>query len=94
MSREHRDEVRRPSTGRQTLLVWIAVLPTLTAVQVALGAVLEGLPAIVRPMIVATVVVPIVMLLVMPRLLRLNERFGARRPAPNKPEPDSTPGAA
>ncbi|HEU5024400.1 MAG TPA: hypothetical protein VFV01_05710 [Spirillospora sp.] len=80
MPRENSEEAPSPSTGRQTLLVWIAVLPTLTAVQVSLGAVLERLPAIVRPMIVATVVVPIVMLVVMPRLLRLHERFGVKRP--------------
>ena len=90
MSREHREEVPQPSAGWQTLLVWIAVLPTLTVVQVSLGAVLERLPAIVRPMIVATVVVPIVVLVLMPRLLRLRERFGASRPAPNNPGPDST----
>ncbi|WP_131732462.1 hypothetical protein [Actinomadura formosensis] len=88
MPEVHRDEAAPPSTGMQTLMVWAAVLPTLTAVQMSLGHVLGRLPAIVRPMIVATVVVPIVMLVVMPRLRRLHERFGVRRSGTRKSGPE------
>lgn len=71
------DGARPPSPLRQTLMVWIAVMPTLTVAQAALGHLLERFPVIMRPPIVATVVVPIVVLVVMPLLHRVRDRLAA-----------------
>jgi len=65
------------SQHRLALTVWLAVLPTLTVLQFVLGHVLARVPPIVRPPIMATLAVPIVVYAVMPRLARLTGR-GAR----------------
>ena len=53
---------------RQAFLVWIAVLPTLTALQLLLGPVLADVPVLLRPPIMATLTVPIVVYLLIPAL--------------------------
>lgn len=63
------------SRHQQALMVWIAVLPTLTVLQLALGGLLEAVPPYVRPPIVATLVVPIVVYGLLPRLQRLHARL-------------------
>ena len=64
-----------PSPHRQALTVWLAVLPTLTVLQLALGHVLASVPVLLRPPIMATLAVPIVVYGVMPRLTRLIARL-------------------
>jgi antibiotic biosynthesis monooxygenase (ABM) superfamily enzyme len=69
---------RQPSASvsqhRQAVTVWLAVLPTLSLLQLVLGDLLAALPPYLRPPIMATVAVPIVVYLVMPRLVRLTAR--------------------
>ena len=55
--------------------MWIAVLPTLTVLQLVLGGPLEAVPAYLRPPIMATVVVPIVVYVLMPPVQRLLTRL-------------------
>jgi antibiotic biosynthesis monooxygenase (ABM) superfamily enzyme len=62
------------SQHRQALTVWLAVLPTLTLLQLLLGDLLAGVPPYLRPPIMATIAVPIVVYAVMPRLARLTAR--------------------
>ena len=68
----------RLSTHRQAVLVWTAVLPTLTTLQLVLGRVLAHLPEILRPVVVATLAVPIVVYVLMPRLQRVAARLAPR----------------
>ncbi|SDL99824.1 hypothetical protein [Nonomuraea jiangxiensis] len=63
------------SRHHQALMVWIAVLPTLTVLQLALGGLLEPVPPYLRPPIVATLVVPIVVYGLLPRLQRARARL-------------------
>jgi antibiotic biosynthesis monooxygenase (ABM) superfamily enzyme len=62
------------SPHRQVLTVWLAVLPTLSLLQLVLHDLLAAVPPYVRPPIMATIAVPIVVYAVMPRLTRLIAR--------------------
>ena len=71
-----------PSRHHLAVMIWLAVLPTLTVLNLALGGLLEGSPVVLRTFVVATVAVPIVMYGLMPRLHRLRGRLLARRVHP------------
>lgn len=66
------------SRHRQAITVWLAVLPTLTVLQLLLGHVLADVPPYLRPPIMATFAVPIVVYALMPRLSRLTARVARR----------------
>lgn len=68
----------RLSTHQQAVLVWTAVLPTLTTLQLVLGRALAHLPEILRPVVVATLAVPIVVYVLVPRLQRVAARLARR----------------
>jgi antibiotic biosynthesis monooxygenase (ABM) superfamily enzyme len=70
-----------PSRHQLALMIWLAVLPTLTVLNLALSSVLADVPAILRTFVLATVAVPIVMYGLMPRLHRLRARLVLRRAA-------------
>jgi antibiotic biosynthesis monooxygenase (ABM) superfamily enzyme len=59
-------------------MIWLAVFPTLTVVNVALGDWLDTLRPIVRTFVLATIAVPIVIHGLMPQLHRLRLRLVAR----------------
>ncbi len=67
-----------PSRHQLALMIWLAVLPTLTVLNVALSSVLEHAPVVLRTVVLATVAVPIVMYGLMPRLHRLRARLVTR----------------
>ena len=83
MSPDTADAVRRsvppPSKHQLVLMIWLAVLPTLTVLNLALGTLLAGTPIVVRTVVVATIAVPIVMYGLMPRLHRARARLLGRR---------------
>ncbi|MFC9917131.1 hypothetical protein [Agromyces binzhouensis] len=72
-----------PSTHQLALMIWVAVFPTLTALNLLLGPVLDGMPSVARTLILATVAVPIVIYGIMPWLHRARRviiaRIAARR---------------
>ena len=70
-----------PSKHQLALMIWLAVLPTLTVLNVAMSSVLEGVPIVLRTFVLATVAVPIVMYGLMPRLHHLRVRLLVRRAA-------------
>ncbi len=70
----------RPSAGPPTkhqlaLMIWLAVFPTLTVLNLALGSWLHTLNPILRTFVLATVAVPIVIYGLMPQLHRLRVRL-------------------
>ncbi len=85
MSTETADALRRsvppPSKHQLALMIWLAVLPTLTVLNLALSSLLADTPVVLRTVIVATIAVPIVMYGLMPRLHRARARLLARRAA-------------
>lgn len=69
-----------PTTHQLALMIWLAVFPTLTVLNLALGSWLGTLTPVVRTFVLATVAVPIVIYGLMPQLHRLRRRLVTRRP--------------
>ncbi len=69
-----------PSKHQLALMIWLAVLPTLTVLNLALNSLLTDTPIVLRTVVLATIAVPIVMYGLMPRLHRLRARLLARQP--------------
>jgi antibiotic biosynthesis monooxygenase (ABM) superfamily enzyme len=70
-----------PSKHQLALMIWAAVFPTLTVLNVAIGPWLADLNAVLRTFILATIAVPIVIYGLMPRLHRLRVQILTRRAA-------------
>lgn len=60
-----------PSKHQLALMIWLAVFPTLTLLNLALGPWLADLPPVLRTFVLATIAVPIVIYALMPQLQRL-----------------------
>jgi len=60
-------------------MIWAAVFPTLTVLNLTIGPWLADLDAVLRTFILATGAVPIVIYGLMPRLHRLRVKLLARR---------------
>ena len=67
-----------PNKHQLALMIWIAVFPTLAALNLAFGNTLAHLPSILRTFILATIAVPIVIYGLMPRLHKLRARILTR----------------
>ncbi len=70
-----------PTTHQLAVMIWLAVFPTLTVLNLALGRFLVDLPVVVRTLVLATIAVPVVIYGLMPRLHRARGRLLARRAA-------------
>ncbi|MDP9823681.1 hypothetical protein [Nocardioides massiliensis] len=64
-----------PTKHELALMIWVAVFPTLTVINLALGGWLATLPTVLRTFILATVAVPIVIYGLMPLLHTLRARL-------------------
>ena len=67
---ETRAALPPPTKHQLALMIWVAVFPTLTVLNLALGHALAELPSVVRTFVLDTVAVPIVIYGLMPRLHR------------------------
>jgi antibiotic biosynthesis monooxygenase (ABM) superfamily enzyme len=67
----HPSPVRPPNTHQLALMIWLAVFPTLTALNFALSDWLQPMGTVLRTFVLATTAVPIVIYGVMPQLHRL-----------------------
>lgn len=67
-----------PSKHQLALMIWLAVFPTLTVINLAVGDWLVTLSPVVRTFVLATVAVPIVIYGLMPQLHRLRVRLLTR----------------
>ena len=68
-----------PTRHQLAVMIWLAVFPTLTALNLGLGDWLNGMPTISRTFVLATIAVPIVIYGVMPHLHRARARLLSRR---------------
>jgi antibiotic biosynthesis monooxygenase (ABM) superfamily enzyme len=73
-----RAHVGPPTKHQLAAMIWVAVFPTLTVLNLALGDWLRTLSPVVRTFVLATVAVPIVIYGLMPQLHRLRVRLLAR----------------
>ncbi|GAB2944734.1 hypothetical protein ACFMQL_33505 [Nonomuraea fastidiosa] len=67
-----------PSVHRRALITWFAVYAMLMLVQLLLGPVISPLPMALRTLVVTAIVVPAVVYLLVPGLLRVNARLHRR----------------
>ena len=74
-----RTSVPPPTKHQLALMIWIAVFPTLSVLNLALGDALKDLPIVVRTLILATVAVPVVIYGWMPQLHRARALLVVRR---------------
>ena len=64
-----------PTKHQLALMIWVAVFPTLTVLNLALGDWLASMSPVLRTFVLATIAVPIVIYGVMPQLHRLRARL-------------------
>lgn len=67
-----------PTKHQLALMIWLAVFPTLTVLNLLLGDWLGTLNAVTRTFVLATIAVPIVIYGLMPQLHRLRGRLLTR----------------
>jgi antibiotic biosynthesis monooxygenase (ABM) superfamily enzyme len=67
-----------PTKHQLALMIWLAVFPTLTVLNLALGDWLRTLTPVVRTFVLATIAMPIVIYALMPQLHRLRRRLLTR----------------
>ena len=70
-----------PTKHQLALMIWIAVFPTLTVLNLTIGPRLGDVGPVLRTFVLATIAVPIVIYGVMPRLHRVRVRLLQRRTA-------------
>jgi len=70
-----------PTKHQLALMIWVAVFPTLTVLNLLLGEWLGTLPSVLRTFVLATIAVPIVIYGVMPRLHKVRIRILTARQA-------------
>jgi len=63
-----------PTKHQLAFMIWLAVFPTLSVLNLALGDWLATMPALLRTFVLATIAVPIVIYGLMPQLHRLRAR--------------------
>ncbi len=72
-----------PTKHQLALMIWVAVFPTLTGINLVLGGWLGTLSSVLRTFVLATVAVPIVIYGLMPQLHKLRLRLLSRAAAAN-----------
>ncbi len=70
-----------PSKHQLALMIWVAVFPTLTVLNLTIGPWLQDLNPVLRTFVLATVAVPIVIYGLMPRLHRIRGQLLTRHTA-------------
>jgi antibiotic biosynthesis monooxygenase (ABM) superfamily enzyme len=71
----HSQPVPPPTKHQLALMIWLAVFPTLTVLNLVLGDWLQDLSSVPRTFVLATIAVPIVIYGLMPRLHRARARL-------------------
>jgi antibiotic biosynthesis monooxygenase (ABM) superfamily enzyme len=67
-----------PSKHQLALMIWLAVFPTLTVINLVFGDYLRTLTPVLRTFVLATVAVPIVIYGLMPQLQKARARILTR----------------
>jgi len=67
-----------PTKNQLALMIWVAVFPTLTLLNLLLGDWLRTVPMLLRTFVLVTIAVPIVIHGLMPQLHRVRARLVTR----------------
>jgi antibiotic biosynthesis monooxygenase (ABM) superfamily enzyme len=76
---DRRRQIPPPSKHQLALMIWLAVFPTVSVLNLTLSGVLGGAPVLLRTFVLATIAVPIVIYGLMPHLHRLRARLLSTR---------------
>jgi len=68
-----------PTKHQLAIMIWVAVFPTLTVLNLAFGELLSGMPVVLRTFVLVTVAVPIVIYGLMPQLHRVRRAMISRQ---------------
>jgi antibiotic biosynthesis monooxygenase (ABM) superfamily enzyme len=68
-----------PTKHQLAVMIWVAVFPTLTVLNLTIGPWLKDTNPVLRTLVLATVAVPIVIYGLMPRLHAIRARLLTRR---------------
>jgi antibiotic biosynthesis monooxygenase (ABM) superfamily enzyme len=68
-----------PTKNQLALMIWLAVFPTLTVINLTLGGWLSPMSPVLRTFVLATIAVPIVIYGLMPQLHKARVRILATR---------------
>ena len=71
-----------PTKHQLALMIWLAVFPTLTVINLALGDWLRPMNPVLRTLVLTTVAVPVVIYGIMPCLHTIRARLVLRSTAP------------
>lgn len=71
--------VAAPSRHQLALMIWLAVFPTLTLLNLTVGSLLQDANTVLRTLVMASIAVPIVVYVLLPRLHRIRARLLSRR---------------
>ena len=74
-----RPPVPPPTKHQLAFMIWLAVVPTLTVLNLTLGALLRDTPVVLRTFVIATVAVPIVIYGAMTQLHKVRAQLYANR---------------
>ncbi|MEU4562200.1 hypothetical protein AB0F72_27770 [Actinoplanes sp. NPDC023936] len=69
-----------PPRHHLAVMIWLAVFPTLAALQLLFGSFLRDAPMLLRTFFLATATVPIVVYVLLPPLQKVRARLVGRRP--------------
>lgn len=64
-----------PTKHQLALMIWVAVFPTLSVLNLALGSWLVSVPSVLRTLVLASLAVPIVIYGLMPQLHKVRVRL-------------------
>lgn len=70
-----------PSKHQLALMIWLAVFPTLTVINLILGDWLRPMNPVLRTLVLATIAVPIVIYGLMPQMHKVRARLVTRSAA-------------
>lgn len=70
-----------PTKHQLALMIWLAVFPTLTVINLTLGDLLRPMNPVLRTFVLATIAVPIVIYGLMPQMHKVRARLLSRRAA-------------
>lgn len=74
-SDDRQNNVRPPNKHQLAVMIWLAVFPTLTVLNLTLGGWLKTMQPIPRTFVLATIAVPVVIYGIMPQLHRARARW-------------------
>lgn len=63
--------MKQPAKWKFAIMVWLAIYPSITVVQILLGDILKNLPLALRTLILTGILVPLMVFILLPLLRKI-----------------------